>query len=250
MCRLLGFVAQPPTTLGHLLGADLTSFTELSMKHGDGWGVATPTDTGVDVRKSTEAARTSRGFATLAREHIADAGMVHLRWATMGLATEWDNTHPFTDGRVAFAHNGSISPPAALDGLIAPDLLDQRRGDTDSERYFLVLLTHLRATPGPRDALAATIAEVSQLHHTSLNCMLITADTLYAVCSYDPAAEDDAEEDSYYRLHYKVHDGTVLVASSGWGHGWTEISNNTMLTVHRGTGAMSMRALFDVRATV
>jgi len=164
MCRLLGFVAQPPTTLGHLLGADLASFTELSMKHGDGWGVATPTDTGVDVCKSTEAARTSRGFTTLAREHVADAGMVHLRWATLGLVTEWDNTHPFTDGRVAFAHNGSISPPAALDGLIAPDLLDQRRGDTDSERYFLVLLTHLRATPGPRDALAATIAEVSQLH--------------------------------------------------------------------------------------
>jgi len=33
---LLGFVAHTPTTLEGLLGEDLASFAELSLKHGDG----------------------------------------------------------------------------------------------------------------------------------------------------------------------------------------------------------------------
>lgn len=248
MCRLLGFVADPPTTLAGLLGPDLPAFTALSAKHGDGWGVATATDGGVDVHKAADAARTSPAFAALAEQSVADLGLVHLRWATLGLATALDNTHPFSDGQVAFAHNGSISPPEALDGLVAPDLLAARRGDTDSERYFLALLTRLRAGEPVVSALSATVADVARVAHSSLNAMLVTPDALYAVCSYDPVAEQREEDGRYYRLHHRTRDGAVVVASSGWGSGWQELANDSVLVVQRGTGATTVYALGDVRA--
>jgi predicted glutamine amidotransferase len=229
MCRLLGFVSHPPTTLARLMGEDLDPFTELSLKHGDGWGVATPARPGVAVRKSTEAARRSPEFGELARGLVTDAALVHLRWATLGLPTTWDNAHPFTDGRIAFAHNGSIAPPAALDDLIAPDLRGQRRGDTDSERYFLVLLTQLRQHPDTADALAATVAQVRGVAHSSLNALVLTPDALHAVCSYTAQGEAEAEEDGYYRMSYT--------------HRGTDLANGTILSVRRDTGELVVRPL-------
>ena len=146
MCRLLGWVTTAPTTLLDLLGeADLDAFTELSRRHADGWGVARATATGTKVHKRADAARTSRAFRSWARGHATDLGMAHLRWATLGLGVGVENTHPFTDGTVAFAHNGSVLPPGSLDRLVASDVARLRRGTTDSERYFLALLTRLRS---------------------------------------------------------------------------------------------------------
>lgn len=244
MCRLLGFVATTPMTLQELLGEDLAPFTELSLKHGDGWGMAVPERDGVFVRKSLGAARRSPEFAELTRTLITDTALVHLRWATLGLPITWDNAHPFTDTRIAFAHNGSIAPPEALDTLIAPELLGRRRGDTDSERYFLALLTQLREHPDPAAALAATVEQVGHIAHSSINALLLTPQSLHAVCSYTAKAEAEAEEDGYYRMHYAARDGAVIVASSGWGSGWTEMENGTMLSVRRDTGALSLR---DIR---
>src|SRR4051794_15495367 len=118
MCRLLGWASRVPTSLLDLLGQDdLNDFTALSGKHGDGWGLARRTGAGVEVRKRPDAARTSREFDGRARDAGSDLGLAHLRWATLGLDVRVENTHPFTDGRVAFAHNGSIAPPESIDRL-------------------------------------------------------------------------------------------------------------------------------------
>ena len=249
MCRLLGWVAPSPTTLARLLGQDLDAFTQLAVKHGDGWGVASPGGTGVEVRKEPDSARTSADFAALATGHEVDVAMVHLRWATLGLPVARANTHPFTDGGVAFAHNGSIAPPQSLDPLVAPDLLAARGGTTDSERYFLALLTRLRTSPGPLEALASTVRAVSALRYSSLNAMLLTPEALYAVCRYEDAAEAAEEEQDYYRLHYKVQDGAVLVASSGFGSGWQHLEDGEVLAVQRSTGAASVHAVQDLASS-
>ena len=89
---------------------------------------------------------------------------------------------------------------------------------------------------------------LARLPHSSLNCMLSTPHALYAVSSYDPAAEDEAEEDHYYRLHWTVRDGAVVVSSSGWGSGWDELGNDEVLAVDRATGAVSVHALHALRA--
>ncbi len=237
MCRLLGWATRTPVTLHGLLGeADLLDFTELSVKHGDGWGVARATEDGVKVHKRPDAARDSRSFALWARTHPTDLGMAHLRWATMGLSVGIENTHPFTDGRVAFAHNGSVLSPASLDPLVAPGVARLRRGTTDSERYFLALLTRMADGATPHEALRDTVDEIARTSpFTSLNCLLMTPDELIALCRYDEEGPLEDRDPEYYRLRYRVTDDAVVVSSSGWGRGWQELANGDLLDVRRGT---------------
>ena len=244
MCRLLGWATRTPVTLHGLLGDDdLVDFTELSVKHGDGWGVARATGEGVKVHKRPDAARASRSFGLWSRTHATDLGMAHLRWATMGLGVGIENTHPFTDGRVAFAHNGSVLSPASLDGLIDPALARLRRGTTDSERYFLAVLTRMADGVPPHEALRDTADEIARTSpFTSLNCLLMTPDELIALCRYDPAGPLEDKDPEYYRLRYRASDDAVVVCSSGWGRGWQELANGDLLVVRRGTLALAIHS--------
>jgi predicted glutamine amidotransferase len=237
MCRLLGWVTRAPTTLRDLLDdRDLLDFTELSRKHGDGWGVARATESGVKVHKRPDAARDSRSFALWARTHATDLGMAHLRWATMGLSVGIENTHPFTDGQVAFAHNGSVLSPASLDRLVAPHAARLRRGTTDSERYFLAVLSRMAEGATPQEALRDTADEIARTApFTSLNCLLMTPDELVAMSRYDPDGPLEDKDPEYYRLRYRVTDDAVVVSSSGWGRDWQELANGDLLSVRRGT---------------
>jgi predicted glutamine amidotransferase len=251
MCRLLGWATRTPVTLHGLLGEeDLLDFTELSVKHGDGWGVARATPTGVKVHKRPDTARSSRSFGLWARTHAADLGLAHLRWATMGLAIGVENTHPFTDGRLAFAHNGSVLSPASLDGLVSPEVARFRRGTTDSERYFLALVTRLADGATPHEALRDTVEEIARTSaFTSLNCLPMTPDELIALCRYDPDGPPEDEDPEYYRLRYRIGDDAVVVSSSGWGRGWQELENGDLLTVRRGTLATRVESGSRLLAT-
>jgi predicted glutamine amidotransferase len=247
MCRLLGYVTRTPTTLADLLGeSDLQEFTELSRKHADGWGLAWPTEHGVEVAKAPDAARSSPLFARLSHEHKSDLALAHLRWATLGLNVIAENTHPFSDGSIAFAHNGSVKPPASLDALIPDDLMALRQGTTDSERYFLAVLARARVS-GPAAALAETASLIaSSLEFSSLNAMIATDTQLVAVSRFDTVAEAKEAEPHYYQLRYRVTPDAVLIASSGWGDGWNTLQNGEMLVVDRGTLDLSVTQLPEV----
>ncbi|MGY1617933.1 class II glutamine amidotransferase [Geodermatophilus sp. SYSU D00691] len=248
MCRLLGWASRVPTPLRDLLGeADLDAFTELSAKHAHGWGLARSTGAGVEVRKQADAARGNAEFAELARAGRADLGLAHLRRATLGLGIGLENTHPFTDGRVAFAHNGSIIPPRSVDRLIPWRLRRERRGDTDSERYFLAVLARMRDGLAPAEALLDTVGELAATgDFTSLNCLLLTPDELHAVCRVNHAASQEFDEGpDYYELRYRVTGDAVVVASSGWGRDWSALGNGDLLSVRRGTLEVSLRSLDD-----
>ena len=245
MCRLLGWATRTPTSLHRLLGHDdLTDFTELSGLHGDGWGLARAVTGGMEVRKRANAARMSDDFTLWSRATRSDVGMVHLRRATLGLPVRMANTHPFTDGRLAFAHNGSISPPPALDTLLSPRARALRTGDTDSERYFLAVLTQLEAGATPVEALRAAVAGIAATaSYTSLNCLLLTSEALHAVCFFDPAEQSPDEAPDYYDLRYRLTDDAVVVTSSGWGQGWHELANGDLLVVRRGTLEVTVESL-------
>jgi predicted glutamine amidotransferase len=250
MCRLLGYVSRTPTTIAELLGEDeLNEFTELSCKHADGWGMAWATEDGVETTKSPDAARTSTLFARTAHEHLADLGLVHLRWATLGLNVVPENTHPFTDGAIAFAHNGSVKPPSSLDALVPQEFEALRKGTTDSERYFLAVLARMRAAD-PATALAETVSLIaSSLEFSSLNAMIATPTELIAVSQFDPIAEAREAEPQYYQLRYRVEPDAVIVSSSGWGTGWQTVDNGEMLVVDRDSLAVSVRAIADLSAS-
>ena len=247
MCRLLGFVAQNPITLRELLGdEELAEFTELSLKHGDGWGFAWATENGVEVTKAPDSARQSALFASVAATQRAELGLLHLRWATLGLGLAPENTHPFTDGRIAFAHNGSVKPPQALDSLIPADLAALRQGTTDSERYFLAVLAAAR-DGDPATALERTAVRISaECEFSSLNAMTVTPEALHVINLFDPVAEGLEGEPEYYRIGYRIQADSVVVASSGWGTGWSYLENGEMLTVDRATSDVTIRRVADV----
>lgn len=236
MCRLLGTVSTAPVTVDELLGDEREAFLALATQHGDGWGHAWTGPDGLQVRKEATSALVSRELTALAAGERAESSLTHLRWATLGLSVRPANTHPFTAPGYAFAHNGSISPPEALEVLIAPHLRHQRQGDTDSERYFLAVLSRIAEGASPTEALARTVADVlaggAVVH--SLNCLLLTPEALLAVCCYDPDSSDGPE---YYRLLYRRTRDTVVVASTGWSRktDWSSLPNGQLLVVERGS---------------
>ncbi len=246
MCRLLGYATRTPTTLADLLGeVELQEFTELSRKHADGWGLAWATNDGVEVTKAPDAARVSPLFASISHEHLSDLGLLHLRWATLGLDVVAENTHPFTDGTIAFAHNGSVKPPSSLDALVPDDFASLRQGTTDSERYFFATLARARRMDSA-EALAETVNLIaSSLEYSSLNAMIASATELIAVSRFDPVAEAREAEPNYYQLRYRVTPDAVVVSSSGWGAGWNTLENGEMLVVQRGTLEVSVRRLSE-----
>jgi predicted glutamine amidotransferase len=246
MCRLLGWAARAPRTLADLLGEeDLEAFTALSRKHGDGWGVAWHTGGDIRVHTSTEAAVASAEYARGAHRQATDLGLVHLRWATLGLPVQPSNTHPFLDRGVAFAHNGSVRPPSSLDDMLSDEQRAAMRGTTDSERYFRAVLSAAEDAPLEL-ALAGVVDRIAATRDfTSLNCLMMTPDTLYAACRFVPGHEGDEEED-YFHLRYRVTDDAVVVASTGWGREWRVLGNGDLLTVDRRTLEISVVSLEQV----
>lgn len=250
MCRLLAYCSRSRTPLVHLVGAGgLRDFTALSAVHSDGWGVALWQDGHLQVEKSAQRADKDERYRQLIEASAADAGMVHLRWATPGLAVGTDNSHPFRRGDVTMAHNGAIHPQDRLGDLLPPAWERELTGSTDSERYFLKVMSRL----GPDDDLVAaiggTVADISRrFRPNSLNAVFLTPGALYAVCWYDPSNIPAAailrrgytgppeNLAGYFDLAYRATRDAVVVASSGWPQdGWTSMPNGSVLVVDRST---------------
>lgn len=88
--------------------------------------------------------------------------LAHVRAATTG-ASSRENCHPFTHGRWAFMHNGGIGNFGHLrrdmEALIGDDYYALRRGTTDSELFFLMMLSNGLDEDAPA-ALQKTLAQL------------------------------------------------------------------------------------------
>ncbi len=250
MCRFLAYLTREPTAPAELLADDtLAAFVSLSRENKDGWGIGwRDEENEIRVAKAAEPAQGSAGFDRLARTVRTDSLIMHLRWATRGLGLDLEDTHPFfRDGReagrgVAFAHNGAVKPVTALEELVPADRLEELEGSTDSERLFVAMIAALRSDSDEEGALRKLLREVGErCAYTSLNCLLLTPERLYAVCSYDAAHPDarlllDRDPD-YFRLWYRSSPGSLIVASTGWrAHGgWETLESGQALVVERGS---------------
>lgn len=240
MCRLLGYVARQLVIAEDVLEEMLAAFIDVSHLHADGWGLAWYDEQGhLQHAKTPEPAHASAEFASLVSSIRADALIAHVRWATPGLALCMENTHPFVYKHFAFAHNGAVTPNEDLEALIAPHLREHIIGTTDSERHFLALLSVFEQT-APVEAFRVHLNTLrQQLQSTSLNCLLLTPDALYAACDFDPNAPLARRDPNYFHLHYRITQDAVVVASTGLGQdekkGWQTLENGHMLLVERGT---------------
>jgi predicted glutamine amidotransferase len=265
MCRLLGWAAAEPVRLPQLVGPTLDDFVDLSRQHRDGWGLAwRDADGAPRTFRSTQPAYADPQLTEVLGDVRATGGVLHLRWATPGLAVRCSNNHPFVADGLAFAHNGAIRPVSGLLALL-PDVERARlTGDTDSERYFHAILARTSGTD-LLGGIRAAIADIdAALTPSSLNALLLGADRLIAVSVHDDgsapmlggpraAAEQSAERAGgrpappehragYFDLRYRSDGDALVVASSGWPQqGWTRVPNGAALVVGRAPAEHSVQ---------
>jgi len=202
MCRLFGQLADPRYDVSEpLCGAENALRTQ-SHKHPHGWGIAWYEGRLPRVRRGVMAAHADEGFVRAARRARSHLVLAHVRDASVGRVA-LENTHPFLAGPWVFAHNGTVarfkksrSVRAALEREIAPRLRPRLRGDTDSERCFLLFLTRLaahsrRRAPGleeVRRAFAEVVEAVAAIAdrgeaRSTLN-FLVSDGRLLAACRH------------------------------------------------------------------
>jgi predicted glutamine amidotransferase len=235
---MLGVVTPSPGRLTDLLAPELPPFTELSLEHSDGWGVAHWHDGELSVDKEPVPAHASVGFAQTLSQITTDAALLHIRMANPGSPLVLANTHPFRTEDIAFAHNGDFAPADAVDALLDAALLEAAIGDTDSERFFLLVRQWLERTD-PVTALSSAAAEVRQRaeRYSGLNCLLLTPESLFAFADHDPdSAVSQRRGPGYFPLNYLVEQDRVVVASTGWEQPtprWTRLDQRHVLEVRR-----------------
>jgi predicted glutamine amidotransferase len=235
MCRLLGVVSATPITVADAVGDSvLKDFVALTKVHGDGWGVAA-----IGERGEAPHAQVSAGgalddpvFTAVTHHQRAAAILVHLRWATNGLAVQPQNSHPFVADGLAMAHNGSIKPMGPLDDLLQPGIAASLRGTTDSERYFGLIRQHRRTTRTLAEAVRRAVAQLRQIYpDASLNALLLGEGQLIVVDAHarSQLLDEDIEEitaaelpaehlEDYFALRLtRRDDGTLVVGSTGFG---------------------------------
>lgn len=239
MCRLLGFCAKNSSTLPNLLGQDLDKFVALSQVHCDGWGYSHV------EHSSRQAIKFREPIPAINSKHLkeelstpTDGALLHFRWASKGLDVKEANTHPFTHEDITFIHNGSFRPFDVLKPYISEEYLKLAEGETDSELYFLYLLTEIKKY-GFLAGIATALRFIKKnIDHSSANMMIMNRDYFVTACRYNQDRIPDAfkADQDYYELRFKKVGDAVVVASSGWNQAdWTLLRNDTMLIVDRNT---------------
>ena len=197
---MFGFSAARAAAVQRALIEEPNALQIQSRDHADGWGIGYYPEGAVvpTVLRSINGAYADSEFAETAGRVSARTVIAHVRRASCG-PVSLENTHPFHHGRWMFAHNGTVSRfaevRASLEGRIDRRLLGLLRGETDSERCFLILLGRLLAResldePRGSAAMATAILETVELVHQ--------------------AADEGAPEPS--SLTFILSDGISLVA--------------------------------------
>ena len=235
MCRLLGVVSATPISVSQAAGQHvLKDFVALTKIHGDGWGVARVPLPGQapSIEVSAGSALDDPHFAAATHDQRSAASLVHLRWATTGIAVRPENSHPFLADRIAMAHNGSIKPIGQLEELLEPEVAAAIRGSTDSERYFAVIRRHRALSPNLAEAVRRAVSQLRELYpDASLNALILAEDQMIAVHAHARSRlpdEDIAEitaadlpaehlEDYFGMRWARPAEDRVVIASTGFG---------------------------------
>ena len=237
MCRLMGFVSTEEKSVSEAAGAGFTEFASLSSHHKDGWGIATCNSNEHPALLVEPTTATMSKTFELATHRLSSTGaLLHLRLATANLAVNEGNTHPFTFGDFSFIHNGALKPPDPIISFIDPKFLVLRRGETDSESFFYLIITEIEKY-GVDGGIKSAVEIIRQnTNYSSINSMLLTPSEFYILSEHNDDQIPQGEVPGYYDLFYRADPTEVLVASNGWNQdGWKELSNHKLMRVDRKT---------------
>lgn len=240
----MGYVSRTTTTLPDFIGSDFAGFVELSRVHKDSWGLALTAGDRVALEKKAITAAEDSSFASTVGSRQSDAGLLHFRWASPGLGVTDTNAHPFAYKDISLIHNGAIMPYDALEPLVAPEFLALRQGTTDSELYFLFLLTRISQL-GFIDGVKSAIETLRKdFSYSSINSMIMNRDYLVVISEHDSNNKPDWADEIYYELRYRADERGLAVASSGWNQeGWELMPNHSILIYNRADFSHSLSSL-------
>jgi len=273
MCRFV-FYRGAPIRLSSLVTEPAHSIIHQSYRsrereeplNGDGFGVAwySHDDDRPAVFKDVTPAWNNQNLLSLARVVLSPCVIVHIRAATPGMPVSRQNCHPFSCGRMTFAHNGEVAGFAHIRRAIQSKLSDEAfeilEGSTDSEHLFALFISKFAATDGPETlekmaaALLAAIAEVEAakrafgIEEPSLLNLVLTDGESTVVTRYASAGRTTPHSlymhvgsayeciDGVCRMRKRSEsENTILVASEplSQDNGWREVSANSMLLIDR-----------------
>lgn len=216
MCRLFGAAASDPVDVSFELLRSDNSVLRQSEEHDSGWGSAYYVDGDPEVNRFPHAAHAHDAFdeVTGGRARLI---MVHVRRATIG-GLKLENTHPFTRGPYSYCHNGTILKAAKLE----PFADRPPAGDTDSERFFNMLMTGFEAGDVIGSLRRAVERTCDTCRFSALNFLFCDGRRLYAyrfgvyrLFWRMRAVSVDADTETHLHMHLERPHGehVALVAS-------------------------------------
>ncbi len=265
MCRFLAYTSDDNRALTELLSADeFQSFSNLSSLHSDGWGMAwinSSATTGTPGHEcSVHRAKEDSRYFELASARLGLAGLVHLRWATPGFPVRVENNHPFIARNWCFAHNGAIPGSERLDDLLFEGTRELLRADTDSKRYFLLVLQRIAELGDVKAGIHCALRDIrATCGLGSLNAILLGHGLVVVIQMQDntpvpvqrlQVASGSREElppghdAGYYHLRYVERDGCFLISSMGIAEeSWCTLENDSLVIIELESGSITIDAI-------
>lgn len=247
MCRFLAYsgdaiyledlVCKPRHSL---VRQSLQASEAKSVTNGDGFGIGwygerdTP-----GVYREVMPAWSDENLLALCANVRSRLFMAHVRAATGGGVSRL-NCHPFHLGRYLFIHNGQIGDfprlRRGMEAQLSDELYDLRRGATDSELLFLLIMGRVKAgatiEAATRQVLLDTVDEMEVRSITTplrFSAALADGEQLWALRW--------ASDDKPPSLYLKPQPGGWAIASEPLGddaESWSPLDKGEMVRVHDG----------------
>lgn len=277
MCRLIGFASLGSESISDVIGdqqCDL--FQGMSRLHRDGWGTMWIEDAAdpageqppVLAFRSVTSGLGDVDLRARLLDHPARARAVHLRMASKGMPVRLENTHPYVEDNIGFAHNGGIIPTDSLRALLDELSLAPIKGNTDSELYFALIRQYHRAGASLSEATVSAVSQIRALYpQASLNALILGEQQLIAVHAsretpipFEELIESGLTDDElplehgtdYYRMgYYRSPNGSIAFSSVGIEMtGWRELPHESVVSVDLGSLEMTAQSISSVRDSV
>ncbi len=203
--------------------------------HKDGWGVVAHNKGGVSFyARSTEDAFSDPRFREVADfvgKTSPDVLISHFRKASIG-SVNIPNTHPFLNGKISFCHNGSIRSEISLSENSEALL----QGETDSERFFFMILEKMQAGASLKDALKNCVKLAREnFDFTAINLLISDGGFVWALREINEKSEIVQKENllDYYSLFLGKNKSSFVICSEqlSVGGDWQLMQNHELVEI-------------------
>ncbi len=174
--------------------------------HTDGWGIGHYKNGEAVVLKSGGSVIKEKNdfFSTIEKIAYPKVLVIHFRKSAWPGTNRAENSQPFKNKNILFAHNGTIYD---YEKLLKNIKLDDRLhfNALDSETYFLHIMNSISL--GLENAFKKSVSQIKKNNrYSSLTCIFTDGNTLYAYREYSKSPD-------YYTL-YSVKLGNSAIISS------------------------------------